>query len=120
MLGEWMQIWWVWTVAAMLSAVAEVALGTHLYLLAIAIACAMVAGGLGSGLLLYPDMAGWQLTISTWCVTALACAWALARFRDRIARNTPDPNTPLGRTKAVAGYENHRRMEDNEGDAPQG
>ena len=105
MSAELVQQWWVWALAGIAFACAEVAMGTQLYLLALACACALVALGLGTDLLGTGALGHWQATVLVWCVAGLACATALSVLRKRMHGASPDPNAPLGRTAAVAGYE---------------
>ena len=94
-----------WLVAAVAIATAEVLLGTQLYLLALAIGAAMVAGTLWTGVLDASPWGGWQATVLSWCAASAVIAWAVRPLHRRMARQVEDPNAPLGRSRAVAGYE---------------
>lgn len=96
---------WVWAFGALLLLTFEVTLGTHLYLLALACGAAAVSALLWMGVPERLELEGWHAPVLAWCGASLvfyACVW---KFRDRFAGKAEDPNRPLGRTAAVAGYE---------------
>ena len=93
--------WWPWTLAAIAFGVAEVALGTQLYLLAMSTACAAVAIVVALGFL----DESWQGVLLLWTAMALAAGVACAKLGPKLHGSTEDPNRPLGRTKACEGYE---------------
>ena len=107
----WVHTGWIWIAAAGAMIGVEMLVGTQSYLLVAGIATAVVGGSIWAGWLTDPAWASWKVTLLVWCIAAgAACAvvWRVSNGRSL----PPDPNAPMGRTAAVAGYE--------EGDAAAG